>query len=99
MIEPTDEMRKAVADRIEDVFAYRRTLHVCEHLEEIAELAVAAVLPLVERDYDVRERVVVHLATKGDVNMHCCGRTPFELPRGDRMTLDPHGWNCQGPYT
>lgn len=27
----------------------------------------------------------------------CCDRTPFELPRTDRMTLDPALVTCPGP--
>jgi hypothetical protein len=26
----------------------------------------------------------------------CCGRNPFELPRADRMTLDPLTVTCRG---
>jgi len=92
MIEPTDEMREAF---------YADTGERCDILGcvDCFDDRLAAVLAIVERDYEVRERVVVHLATKGDGHVHCYGRTPFELPRGDRTTLDPHGFNCAGPYT
>ena len=28
--------------------------------------------------------------------MPCCGRTPFEVPRTDRLTLDPALVTCSG---
>lgn len=28
--------------------------------------------------------------------MPCCGRTPFEVPRTDRITLDPALVTCEG---
>lgn len=30
--------------------------------------------------------------------MPCCGRTPFEVPRDDRMTLDESLVTCYGGY-
>ena len=32
----------------------------------------------------------------GETRMPCCGRTPFEVPRGDRMTGDPALVTCTG---
>lgn len=29
----------------------------------------------------------------------CCGKTPFELPRTDRMTLDPSLVTCHADLT
>lgn len=58
---------------------------------------LAAVLAIVERDYDVRPREVVHLAVKGDSHVHCCGTELLYLPRGHRWTTDPHGATCTGP--
>jgi len=31
----------------------------------------------------------VHLIADGEAVTLCCGRTPFELPRTDRLTVDP----------
>lgn len=31
----------------------------------------------------------VHLIADGEAVTSCCGRTPFELPRTDRLTVDP----------
>jgi hypothetical protein len=28
--------------------------------------------------------------------MPCCGKTPFEVPRTDRITLDPELITCKG---
>jgi hypothetical protein len=32
---------------------------------------------------------IVHLIADGEAVTSCCGRTPFELPRTDRITVDP----------
>ena len=38
---------------------------------------------------------VTHACPPGDAAVTpCCGRTPFELPRTDRMTLDPTLVTC-----
>jgi hypothetical protein len=40
---------------------------------------------------------VVHLCPPGDEGWTpCCDRTPFELPKSDRMTLDPTLVTCSG---
>lgn len=38
----------------------------------------------------------VHLIKDGDAVTSCCGRTPFELPRSERITVDPALANCGG---
>lgn len=41
---------------------------------------------------------VVHRCPPGDSGVTpCCGRTPFELPRTDRMTDDPRLVTCRDP--
>lgn len=41
------------------------------------------------------EPEVVHMCPPGDSgNMPCCGRTPFEVPRSDRMTVDSRLVTC-----
>jgi hypothetical protein len=41
---------------------------------------------------------VTHECPPGDENMTpCCNRTPFELPRTDRMTVDRSLATCVGP--
>lgn len=38
---------------------------------------------------------VVHLIADGEAVTSCCGRTPFELPRMDRLTVNPdRGHGC-----
>jgi hypothetical protein len=39
---------------------------------------------------------VTHLVRPGGGSMDCCGRTPFELPRTDRMTVDRIAATCTG---
>lgn len=39
---------------------------------------------------------VHHCPPEGFFTTPCCGKTPFELPRGDRMTLDPSLVTCTG---
>jgi len=43
---------------------------------------------------DAADEVVhlMHVAWQGHTS--CCGRTPFELPRTDRMTFDPALRTC-----
>lgn len=36
----------------------------------------------------------VHLIADGEAVTSCCGRTPFELPRTERITVDPAWANC-----
>lgn len=73
-----------------------------------ASQAVEAVLAIVERDHCLdrcghvwqplaKPGPVVHLATKGDAHMHCCGVEVLDLPSGDRWQFDPHGITCKGP--
>jgi hypothetical protein len=38
----------------------------------------------------------VHLTAGRTGRMACCGRTPFELPRSDRMTESPEQATCKG---
>lgn len=43
---------------------------------------------------------IVHVIADGEAVTSCCGRTPFELPRMDRITVDPklgHGCGEQSP--
>lgn len=88
MIEVTKQMVQEIYSRID--FHYHGDDGIAEGL--------AVVLALVERDYRVGPREpLVHLATAGDGHVHCCGRTPFELPRTDLITMDPHGATCKGP--
>ncbi len=37
----------------------------------------------------------IHFIADGDAVTSCCGRTPFELPRSDRITVDPALTNCE----
>lgn len=38
---------------------------------------------------------VVHLVVDGAAVTTCCGRTPFELPRSERITVDPSLESCK----
>jgi len=41
--------------------------------------------------------VIVHACPPDGLGlMPCCGRTPFEVPRTDRLTLDPALVTCSG---
>lgn len=41
---------------------------------------------------------VIHMCPPvGHGYTNCCGKTPFELPRDDRLTLDPGEVTCTGP--
>lgn len=37
----------------------------------------------------------VHAIADGEAVTSCCGRTPFELPRMERITVDPKFANCE----
>lgn len=51
-------------------------------------------VPVYRRTHSVRE--VVHACPPGDAAVTpCCGRTPFELPRSDRITLHPTLVTCR----
>lgn len=40
---------------------------------------------------------VTHMAPLPEDGVtYCCGKIPFELPRSDRMTLDPTKVTCDG---
>lgn len=41
-----------------------------------------------------RSAETTHLIADGEAVTLCCGRTPFELPRTDRLTVDPTRRNC-----
>ena len=43
------------------------------------------------------EPEVVHLIADGEAVTSCCGRTPFALPRTERLTVDPTLANCEAP--
>lgn len=99
MIEPTGEM----------VFAAEREVGIFGYLlsDSQKRKVVAAVLAIVERDrcmepaghawHPLAKRApVMHLATKGDAHMHCCGIELLDLPSGDRWQFDPHGITCKG---
>lgn len=43
------------------------------------------------------EPEVVHVVADGEAVTSCCGRTPFELPRTERITVDPALLTCEGP--
>lgn len=38
---------------------------------------------------------IVHLISDGEAVTSCCGRTPFELPRTERISVDPKLCNCK----
>lgn len=40
--------------------------------------------------------MTTHIAPLIGGRMLCCGRTPFELPLIDRMTLEPEEADCMG---
>jgi hypothetical protein len=40
---------------------------------------------------------LTHGITDGEAVTGCCGRTPFELSRTERITVDPALVNCEGP--
>jgi hypothetical protein len=45
-----------------------------------------------------KSREVVHQCPPGDAGtMPCCGRTPFEVSPGERITLDPELVTCGTP--
>ncbi len=46
---------------------------------------------------DVRSSVIHRCPWKGSGLMPCCGRTPFEVPRTDRMTVVYRLVTCQRP--
>lgn len=39
---------------------------------------------------------ITHLIADGEVVTSCCGRTPFELPRTERLTVDQTLRTCGG---
>jgi hypothetical protein len=39
---------------------------------------------------------VVHLCPEAGGAMRCCGLTPFDVPRSDRVTTDPQLVTCGG---
>lgn len=43
-----------------------------------------------------RDEIVHQCPPVGHGFTPCCGKTPFELPRDDRMTLDPADVTCPG---
>lgn len=43
------------------------------------------------------DRELVHLMEEGAGFTSCCGRTPFDLPRTERITVDPAVRNCGLP--
>lgn len=57
--------------------------------------------------YELCEAAFCHeLSARGTVHAHpqggsqqmpCCGHTPVETPRGDRMTIDQSKVTCTGP--
>ena len=44
---------------------------------------------------EVTHQCPVPFADGGDGLMPCCGLTPFEAPRTDRITLDPSQVTCR----
>ncbi len=94
MIEVSDEMlgawhnafNRAAEEAVKDSKPYGTG--------DIARAALAAVLAIVERDYDVRPKGSVHLILPGLGVTACCKRTPFELPGFDRITTDMHAATC-----
>jgi len=59
------------------------------------ELTVTADAEPIKAHITAHTHEVVHLAQNERGTMACCGRTPFELPRTDRMTFDPTQRTCQ----
>lgn len=69
-----------------------------EHLEVTrAGQRVAVIMPFDEWE-DLREAAASEVTHRcpptGSGIMPCCGRAPFEVPRTDRMTLDPSLVTC-----
>jgi hypothetical protein len=58
------------------------------HCELLAQVAADAVLALLPTEEEIKAEIV-HLIADGEAVTLCCGRTPFELPRTDRVTVDP----------
>jgi hypothetical protein len=104
VIEPTDEMVEAYGRA---VWPTPRSKSDAETTRARRRAGLAAVLAIVERDRCMQPRghadqplaapPIVHLAIRGDGHVHCCGRTPFELPAGDKVTLDQYDVTCKGP--
>lgn len=46
---------------------------------------------------DARLELTHRCPPKGAAVMPCCGRTPFEVPRTDRMTVDSKLVSCHVP--
>jgi hypothetical protein len=44
----------------------------------------------------MKECVTHRCPPRGEILTPCCGQTPFELPRTDRMTLEPSLVTCRG---
>ena len=98
LVDVTEEMVEAFEDA--------GTLRGYGGQMEDVRAGLAAVLAIVERDYDVRQtverdydvrKIVVHLGTRGDWHLHCCGMDIGDMGDCDTLTLDPHGVTCKGP--
>jgi hypothetical protein len=103
-----EEMRRQDQERAElasQVERLREALEKIRALHHEAALALPASSALEAHDADVRrqerERVkaffgeVIHQCPPdGSGLMPCCGRTPFEVPQSNRITLDPTMVTC-----
>jgi hypothetical protein len=50
---------------------------------------------MTERDHQAMTETIHQCPPEGEYVMPCCGLTPFEAPRTDRMTLDPSLVTCR----
>lgn len=83
-------------DRLEQLrFAVQGARHeAAQYQPTTPVIALDELLPLIDR---LEERPVVHLCPLGHLALTtCCGKTPFELPHEDRLTLHPELATCGG---
>ena len=108
MIEPTEQMHRVYAEAwwrtagLDEEQVAAAAGGEVTVLNQFRDAGLRALLAHLELDYCLKQKgharnPLVHLATAGDGHVHCCGTAVTDLPRGDRWTLDPHGYTCREP--
>lgn len=89
---PREELWEAIASAVINI---NERMAVLEADADARRCVVEAIKKRVGLPPLVPQLNVVHVIADGEAVTSCCGRTPFELPRTDRITTDPRlGIGC-----
>jgi hypothetical protein len=93
-----DPTQPKALSAFEDDIVRSAAIRITDEMDDADRVRMTGLLMIIDRltEDTATQTEITHACPPGDAACTpCCGRTPFELPRTDRLTLDPTLVTCR----